>query len=44
LYELEIQRLVRMLSEVKANVETCRTLLSRTVKIPRQPREEEWIS
>jgi hypothetical protein len=35
-YELEIQRLVRMLSEVRASVEIFRALLSRTVKVPRE--------
>ena len=43
-YEPEVQRLVRILSEVKANVEIFRALLSRTVKVPRQPREKAWIS
>ena len=44
LYEPEIQRIVRILSDVKSNVEIFRALLSRTIKIPRKPREKAWIS
>ena len=43
-YEPEVQRLVRILWEVKENVDIFRALLSRTVKVPRQPREKAWIS